>query len=561
MTTRTTKKMTGTTKNTKRPKYIFIVGGVMSGVGKGISSSSIALTLQGRGLAVTAIKVDPYINVDAGTMNPTEHGECFVLKDGLETDQDMGNYERFLNIDLPALNYMTTGSVYLSVIKKERNLEYGGRNVEVVPDIPLEVIERIKRAGAAAAADVIITEIGGTVGEYQNVLFLEAVRMMKSEMPDDVAVVMVSYLPVPGSIGEMKTKPTQTAVRALNSAGVFADMIVARSTEPIDQKRKEKLSRFCNVRPEHVISAPDVASIYDIPLHFEKEGVSTALCGILGITPQPSNLNAWKQFVKRSKSTGSVTKIAVVGKYFSSGEFVLSDVYISVLEALKYSAYKLGTKAEITHLSSHDFETGKRALSELDAFDGVLVPGGFGKTGVEGKLKVIEYVRTNQIPYFGICYGMQLAVLEYARNVLKLESVSTEEINPKAKHLVIGLMPEQREKLASSDMGGTMRLGAYEAVIQKGTQAYSTYKSTLITERHRHRYEVNPEYVDDLVAAGLVFGATSPDGRLMEMVELPKDVHPFFVGSQFHPELTARPLAPHPLFTAFIQAAAMRRDR
>ncbi len=561
MTTRTTKKMTGTTKNTKRPKYIFIVGGVMSGVGKGISSSSIALTLQGRGLAVTAIKVDPYINVDAGTMNPTEHGECFVLKDGLETDQDMGNYERFLNIDLPALNYMTTGSVYLSVIKKERNLEYGGRNVEVVPDIPLEVIERIKRAGAAAAADVIITEIGGTVGEYQNVLFLEAVRMMKSEMPDDVAVVMVSYLPVPGSIGEMKTKPTQTAVRALNSAGVFADMIVARSTEPIDQKRKEKLSRFCNVRPEHVISAPDVASIYDIPLHFEKEGVSTALCGILGITPQPSNLNAWKQFVKRSKSTGSVTKIAVVGKYFSSGEFVLSDVYISVLEALKYSAYKLGTKAEITYLSSHDFESGKRALSELDAFDGVLVPGGFGKTGVEGKLKVIEYVRTNQIPYFGICYGMQLAVLEYARNVLKLESVSTEEINPKAKHLVIGLMPEQREKLASSDMGGTMRLGAYEAVIQKGTQAYSTYKSTLITERHRHRYEVNPEYVDDLVAAGLVFGATSPDGRLMEMVELPKDVHPFFVGSQFHPELIARPLAPHPLFTAFIQAAAMRRGR
>ncbi len=561
MTTRTTKKMTGTTKNTKRPKYIFIVGGVMSGVGKGISSSSIALTLQGRGLAVTAIKVDPYINVDAGTMNPTEHGECFVLKDGLETDQDMGNYERFLNIDLPALNYMTTGSVYLSVIKKERNLEYGGRNVEVVPDIPLEVIERIKRAGAAAAADVVITEIGGTVGEYQNVLFLEAVRMMKSETPDDVAVVMVSYLPVPGSIGEMKTKPTQTAVRALNSAGVFADMIVARSTEPIDQKRKEKLSRFCNVRPEHVISAPDVASIYDIPLHFEKEGVSTALCGILGITPQPSNLNAWKQFVKRSKSTGSVTKIAVVGKYFSSGEFVLSDVYISVLEALKYSAYKLGTKAEITYLSSHDFETGKRALRELDAFDGVLVPGGFGKTGVEGKLKVIEYVRTNQIPYFGICYGMQLAVLEYARNVLKLESVSTEEINPKAKHLVIGLMPEQREKLASSDMGGTMRLGAYDAVIEKGTQAYMAYKSTLITERHRHRYEVNPEYVDDLVAAGLVFGATSPDGRLMEMVELPKDVHPFFVGSQFHPELTARPLAPHPLFTAFIQAAATRRDR
>lgn len=560
MTTRTTKKMTGTTKKQqKRPKYIFIVGGVMSGVGKGISSSSIALTLQGRGLTVTALKVDPYINVDAGTMNPTEHGECFVLKDGLETDQDMGNYERFLNIDLPAINYMTTGSVYLSVIKKERNLEYGGRNVEVVPDIPLEVIDRIKKAGAAAKADVVITEIGGTVGEYQNVLFLEAVRMMKSEAPEDVAVVMVSYLPVPGSIGEMKTKPTQTAVRALNSAGVFADLIVARSTEPIDQKRKEKLSRFCNVRPEHVISAPDVRSIYDIPLHFEKEGVSGALCDILGLKPKPSDLKAWKQFVNRSKTTKSVTKIAVVGKYFSSGDFVLSDVYISVLEALKYSAYKLGTKAEITYLSSLDFETGKKSLKDLDAFDGILVPGGFGKTGIEGKLKVIEYARTKKIPYFGICYGMQLAVLEYARNVLKLDSVSTEEIDPKAEHLVIGIMPEQREKLAKHDMGGTMRLGSYDAVVKKGTQAYTAYKSATVTERHRHRYEVNPEYVDDLEAAGLVFGATSPDGRLMEMVELPKSVHPFFLGTQFHPELTARPLAPHPVFTAFIKAAMLNK--
>jgi CTP synthase len=555
MTTRTSPKQTGTkSKVHKRPKYIFIVGGVMSGVGKGISSSSIALTLQGRGLSVTALKVDPYINVDAGTMNPTEHGECFVLESGLETDQDMGNYERFLNINLPAINYMTTGSVYLSVIKKERNLEYKGRNVEVVPDIPLEVISRIKAAGVAAKADVVITEIGGTVGEYQNVLFLEAVRMMKSESPEDVAVVMVSYLPVPGSIGEMKTKPTQTAVRALNSAGVFADLIIARSTEPIDQKRKEKLSRFCNVRPEHVISAPDVKSIYDIPLNFEKEGVSTALCNILSLKPQPSNLKAWKQFTNRSKNTKDVVKIAVVGKYFSSGDFVLSDVYISVLEAIKYSAYQLGLKPEITYRSSLDFEDGKR-LKELDGFDGILVPGGFGKTGIEGKLRVIEYARTKKIPYFGICYGMQLAVLEYARNVLGLKGVSTEEIDPKANHLVIGIIPEQREKLAKSDMGGTMRLGAYDAVVTKGTQAYGAYKATTVTERHRHRYEVNPEYVDDLTAAGLVFGATSPDGRLMEMVELPKSAHPFFVGTQFHPELTARPLVPHPLFTAFIKAA------
>jgi CTP synthase len=467
----------------------------------------------------------------------------------------MGNYERFLNIDLPAINYMTTGSVYQTVIRKERNLEYKGRNVEVVPDIPLEVIDRIKAAGAAAKADVVLTEIGGTVGEYQNVLFLEAVRMMKNETPDDVAVVMVSYLPVPGSIGEMKTKPTQTAVRALNSTGVFADVIVARSTEPLDQKRKEKLSRFCNVRPEHIISAPDVKSIYDIPLNFEKEDLSGSLCKILGLTPKPSDLKAWKQFVTKSKNTKGVVKIAVVGKYFSSGDFVLSDVYISVLEAIKYSAYKLGLKPEITYRSSLDFTDGTR-LSELDAFDGILVPGGFGKTGIEGKLRVIEYARTRQIPYFGICYGMQLAVLEYARNVLKLASVSTEEIDDKAKHLVIGVMAEQREKIASGDMGGTMRLGAYEAVVKKGTQAYAAYKATTVTERHRHRYEVNPEYVDDLEAAGLVFGATSPDGRLMEMVELPKSVHPFFVGTQFHPELTARPLSPHPLFTAFIKSAS-----
>ncbi len=526
----------------------------MSGVGKGIASSSIATVLQAQGLRVTAMKIDPYINVDAGTMNPIEHGECFVLRDGLETDQDMGNYERFLNTDLPSINYMTTGSVYQSVIEKERNLEYKGKCVEVVPDIPLEVIRRIKAAGESAGADIVQVEVGGTVGEYQNVLFLEAIRMMKTSHPHDVAVVMVSYLPVPGSIGEMKTKPTQTAVRALNSTGVFADMIIARSTEAIDSKRKEKLSLFCNVRPEHVISAPDVASVYDIPVNFEKEDVSGKLCKILGLTPKPSDLKAWKQFVSRSKNTKDTVKIAVVGKYFSSGDFVLSDVYISVLEAIKYSGYKQGVKPEIVYRSSLDFEDGTR-LGELADFDGILVPGGFGATGIEGKLKVIEYARKNKIPYFGICYGMQLAVLEYARNVLGLSSVSTEEINPKAAHLVVGLMPEQRAKIAEHNMGGTMRLGAYEAVVLPKTVAASAYKSTTIIERHRHRYEVNPEYVDDLIAAGLVFSGTSPDGRLMEMVELPKSEHPFFLGTQFHPELTARPLSPHPLFTAFIKAA------
>ncbi len=548
-------KKNSTTTKQKRNTYIFVVGGVMSGVGKGVASSSIAMLLQARGLTVTAIKIDPYINVDAGTMNPTEHGEVFVLENGLETDQDMGNYERFLNINIPGINYMTTGSVYQDVIRKERNLEYGGKNVEVVPHIPEEVIRRIKKASEVANADVTITEIGGTVGEYQNILFLEAVRMMKTEMPDRVAVVMVSYLPVPGSIGEMKTKPTQTAARILNSTGVFADFILARGPVALDQKRKEKIARFCNVKAEHVISAPDVASVYDVPLNFEDDQITLRMCEVLGIkNKKPSNLLAWKNFVKRSKNGKDTVKIAVVGKYFNSGDFVLSDVYLSVLEAIKYSSYALHLKPEIHYISSIPFAD-KKKLKELDAYDGVLIPGGFGTTGIEGKLNVIEYVRKKHIPYFGICYGMQLAVLEYAQNVLKLKNASTEEIDPKADHLVIGIMPDQREKIAKGEMGGTMRLGEYEAVLKKGSLAARAYGVGQITERHRHRYEVNPEYVERLSEKGIVFSGTSPDGRLMEIMEFPKEVHPFFVGVQFHPEFHARPLAPHPLFTAFLKAS------
>jgi CTP synthase len=549
------KKTIKKTAQKKTPKYIFVVGGVMSGVGKGVASSSIATVLQARGLTVTAIKIDPYINVDAGTMNPTEHGEVFVLKDGLETDQDMGNYERFLNTDLPSINYMTTGSVYLSVIDRERNLGYGGKNVEVVPDIPLEVIRRIKAAQKEANADVVLVEVGGTVGEYQNVLFLEAVRMMKTDYPDDVVVVMVSYLPVPGSIGEMKTKPTQTAVRALNSTGVFADMIVARSPIKVDEKRKEKIAKFCNVRPENVISAPDMSSIYDIPLEYEADGLSTKLCKLLDLkVRKPADLSAWKRFVRSSKNDGSKVKIAVVGKYFNSGDFVLSDVYISVLEAIKFSAYKLNLTPEIHYLSSQDFSD-KNNLKELKKYDGILVPGGFGTTGIEGKLNVIEYVRKNKMPYFGICYGMQLMVLEYARNVLKLKNSSTEEIDPLAEHLVVGVMADQKEKIAKQEMGGTMRLGQYRAVLKKGTVAAKAYKEAEIVERHRHRYEVNNTYVPELEGKGLVFSGTSPDCNLMEIAELSAKEHPFFLGVQFHPELQARPLAPHPLFTAFVKAA------
>lgn len=539
----------------KRHTYLFIVGGVMSGVGKGVASSSIALLLQARGLTVTSIKIDPYINVDAGTMNPTEHGEVFVLENGLETDQDMGNYERFLNKNIPALNYMTTGSVYQDVIRKERNLEYKGKNVEVVPHIPEEVIARIKRAAAYENADVTIIEIGGTVGEYQNVLFLEAVRMMKTETPDAVAVVMVSYLPVPGSIGEMKTKPTQTAVRMLNATGVFADFILARGPISLDQKRKDKIARFCNVRPEHVISAPDVQSVYDVPVNFEADNLSARICDVLGIPhKKPVDLKAWKAFIARSKNGKDTVRIAVVGKYFNSGDFVLSDVYLSVLEAIKYSAYALHLKPEIHYVSSLAYEDPKE-LKKLKEYDGILIPGGFGATGIPGKLNVVSYARKNKIPYFGICYGMHMAIIEFARNVLKLPRAHTEEVDPSSPDIVVGLMPDQHEKIARGEMGGSMRLGEYPAVLQKGTVVAKAYGASTITERHRHRYEVNPAYIAQLEAKGMIFSGVSPDGLLMETVELPKTVHPFFVAVQFHPEFHARPLAPHPLFTAFLKAA------
>lgn len=543
----------------KAPKYIFVVGGVMSGVGKGVASSSIAKILQARGFGVTALKIDPYINIDAGTMNPTEHGEVFVLGDGDECDQDMGNYERFLNIDLGRINYMTTGRVYQEIITKERNLHYKGRNVEVVPDVPLEVIRRIKKAQFEAGADVTLIEVGGTIGEYQNVIFLEAGRMLKNMHPEDVMFVLVSYLPVPSKIGEMKTKPTQTATRTLNGVGVQADIIIARSDHPLDAKRKDKIATFCNIKRENVISAPDVESIYDVPINFERDKLGQIISTQLGLNhrERKTDLKDWKRFVNKTKNPKGKIDIAVVGKYFDSGDFVLSDVYISILEALKTSSYYEGVKPNIHYINSEDFEgaKGKAKLKELKKYDGVLIPGGFGTRGIEGKIQVVEFVRKNKIPYFGICYGMQIAVIEYARNILGIKDATTAEIDPGSDKLLIDVMPEQKEKIAKGDMGNTMRLGSYKAVLKKGTIAYKAYKKDEIIERHRHRYEVNPEYIQKLANAGLALSGKSPDGRLVEIVELPEKEHPFFVGTQFHPEFTARPLSPHPLFTAFVKAS------
>ncbi len=536
-------------------KYIFVLGGVMSGVGKGVAASSMGLILQQRGYGVNLVKVDPYLNVDAGTMNPTEHGEVFVLNSGLETDQDMGNYERFLNRDLGPEDYMTSGMVYQSVINRERALEYGGKCIEAIPHVRDEILHRIEAAAAHNGSRITVIEIGGTVGDFQNALFIEAARVMKLKHPDDVTFVMVSYLPVPGTLGEMKTKPTQTAVRDLNSYGVQPDFIIARSKESMDEKRKEKLAIWCNVRPDRIISAPDVESIYDVPLNLEKDSIGDALLDALKLPKDvPADLSDWEGFVSRVKGATKSVKIGIVGKYFDTGDFVLSDAYLSVIEALKFSAAEVGVKAEIEWLNAKKFEDGAEVES-LSAYDGVIVPGGFGQTGIEGKIHAIKYCRENKIPYFGLCYGMQLMVVEYARNVLGLTGANTAEIDPHAEHVVVDVMLEQKALIAAGKYGGTMRLGLYEEVIKDGTIARAAYGASTVKERHRHRYEINPEYVARLEEGGLVFSGTSPDGVLMEVAELPTEKHPFFLGTQAHPELKARPLAPHPLFTAFLKAA------
>jgi len=545
-------------------KYIFVVGGVISGVGKGVTASSLGLILKNRGLVVTSVKIDPYINIDAGTMNPTEHGEVFVLDDGDETDQDMGNYERFLGIDLSRTNYMTTGRVYKTVIEKERNLEYKGNCVQVVPHIPLEVVRRIKKAGEIAKADIVIIEIGGTVGEYENILFLEAARMMKLQSPKDVIFVMVSYLPTPGKLGEMKTKPTQHAVRTLNSSGVQPDILIARGENSLDEKRKEKISLFCNIPYDRVMSAPDVDSIYDIPLNFEKEKLSDKICEILNINPKKTNEEYWKSWNKFNKSihnSNGTLKIAMIGKYFETGDFVLSDSYLSVIEAIKYSAYSQNKKPVMSWLNATDFEKDPKKLNELKKYDGIIVPGGFGSRGVEGIIMGIKYARENNIPYFGLCYGMQLLVIEYARNVLGFKDANTLEVNPSSKNIVINVMEDQKEKIKNKKMGGSMRLGAYEAYLKKGTIAQKAYMANIISERHRHRYEVNNDYREALESGGLVFSGVSPDDKLCEIAELSQTKHPFFLGTQFHPEFKARPLAPHPLFTAFIKACIKHKRK
>lgn len=542
-------------RDMKRRTYIFIAGGVMSGVGKGIASASLGAILKSRGLKVTAVKIDPYINVDAGTMNPVEHGEVFVTKDGDETDQDIGNYERFLDEDIVKVNYMTTGRVYLSVIERERALGYGGKTVEVVPHVPMEVIQRIKSAAEFHDADVTIIEIGGTVGEYQNVLFLEAARMMKLDTPEDVLIGLVSYLPIPGSLGEMKTKPTQYAVRTLNSTGLQPDFIVCRGSKPLDLPRKQKLATHCNVRQEDIISAPDLATVYAAPEAFEKEGLGELVMKKMHLrAKRKPDMAAWRGLSKKAMDGGAPVRIGIIGKYAESGDFSLSDAYLSVVEAVKHAAWKVNRKPEIVWLSAQKIEKNPKRLAQfMKGVDGIIVPGGFGTRGVEGKMAAIRYARENRIPFLGICYGLQLAVVEFARDVLGVKEAASTEINAKTKEPVIHLMNEQEERMKNKDYGGTMRLGEYPCVIAKGTLARKLYGAETVMERHRHRYECNPDYRERLEDAGLVHSGLSPDGRLAEMIEI-KD-HPYFLGTQAHPEFLSRPFRPHPLFVGLIKAA------
>jgi CTP synthase len=468
------------------------------------------------------------------------------------------------------------------VIEKERALEFGGKCVEAIPHIRDEILRRYEHSAAVNRSDISIIEIGGTVGDYQNVMFIEAARVLKMRHPNDVIFIMVSYLPTPGTLGEMKSRPTQHAVRQLSSYGVNADIIIARATQSLDKRRKEKIAVSCNIPHEHVISAPDIESIYDVPVNFEHDKLDEIVLEALQLpkrkivlsgrgSSDASLFKVWREMARGIKNHGkNEVNIAIVGKYFNTGNFVLTDSYISVLEAIKFSAYKVGVKAIIHTINARDYEDigkGKYAVndlsySRLDSLDGIIVPGGFGETGIEGKINVIKYAREQRVPFFGLCYGMQLMTIEYARNVLSLAGAHTAEIDPSASHLIIDIMLDQKRKVARDDYGGSMRLGLYPAKLIGGTIADEAYSSSeIVYERHRHRYEVNPKYIDRLEKGGLIFSGKSPDGKLMEIAELPREKHPFFLGTQFHPEFLARPLAPHPLFTEFVKATKLRAKK
>ncbi|MBP0725029.1 CTP synthase [Bacillus sp. RG28] len=531
-------------------KYIFVTGGVVSSLGKGITAASLGRLLKNRGLNVTIQKFDPYINLDPGTMSPYQHGEVFVTDDGAETDLDLGHYERFIDINLNKFSNVTTGKVYSTVLQKERRGDYLGGTVQVIPHITNEIKDKVFRAGRETNADVVITEIGGTVGDIESLPFLEAIRQIKSDIGrDNVMYIHCTLIPYLKAAGEMKTKPTQHSVKELRSLGIQPNVIVVRTELPVSDDMKEKLALFCDIDSKAVIEARDAETLYEVPLELQAQGLDDLVCDHLKLKTKKAEMTEWKALVDKVKNLSKSTRIALVGKYVE-----LQDAYISVVEALKHAGYSFDSDIEIDWINAEHVTT-ENVKELLGDVDGILVPGGFGDRGVEGKIVTAQFARENNVPFLGICLGMQIASIEFARNVLGFEGAHTSEIDPTTKYPIIDLLPEQKDV---EDLGGTLRLGLYPCKLVEGTKAHEAYGDEIVYERHRHRYEFNNEYRQQMEKAGFVFSGTSPDGRLVEIIELPN--HPWFVASQFHPELVSRPTRPQPLFRDFVGASLNNRE-
>jgi CTP synthase len=531
-------------------KVLVVSGGVISGLGKGITTSSLGRILKARGIPVTILKIDPYLNVDAGTMNPYQHGEVFVLDDGTEADLDLGNYERFLGQSLSGSHNLTTGKIYRAVIEKERRGDYLGNTVQIIPHVTGEIKRSIREVAEAAGAEVVLVEVGGTVGDIESMPFLEALRELSYELGEGhMAFAHTTLVPVVGPVGEAKTKPTQHSVRELRAIGIRPNIIIARGPAPLAPEIKAKISLFCDVPPEAVISVPDQAVIYEVPLVLEAQGVGSLLAHLLGLPDRPPDHTAWKEFLSTYRRDTSALDIAVVGKYTE-----LRDAYLSHTEAFHHCQGHLGVSLHLHWYDAEDLLKNPALLGRIERSDALLVPGGFGARGVEGKLRAIELARTRGIPYLGVCYGFQIEAVEFARHVLGLERANTIEADPSTPDPVVTLLEQQKE-LAS--LGGTMRLGAQRVTLVPGSRVASLYGKTEIWERHRHRYEINPEYLDRFRAKGLVVSGTAVDGRV-EALEVP--THPFFVGVQYHPEFLSRPEAPHPLYLGLVRAALARKE-
>ena len=529
-------------------KFVFVTGGVVSSIGKGIVAASLGRLLKSKGYSVSILKLDPYLNVDPGTMSPFQHGEVFVTEDGAETDLDLGHYERFTDTAMSRLNSVTTGSIYQAVINKERRGDYDGRTVQVIPHITREIRERIKRVANNSGADVVISEIGGTVGDIESLPFLEAIREFKGDVKrNDVVYVHVTLLPFIGTSGEIKTKPTQHSVKELRSIGIQPDILVCRSDRPINDELKNKIGGFCGVNSDAVIASLDADSIYSVPLALKDEGLCKEVLDCLDLNDHESDLKDWERLVHKLRNPGPSVKVALVGKYVQ-----LNDAYLSVVEALRHACISHDASLDLHWINAENIES-EGAEKLLQGMDAIVVPGGFGNRGVNGKIAAIRWAREQRVPFLGLCLGMQCAVIEWARNIAGLEDASSAELNPNSKHPVIHLLPEQQDVV---DLGGTMRLGVYPCRLQANTTGQSLYNEEVVYERHRHRYEFNNSYRTLLMESGYVISGTSPDGRLVELIELKN--HPFFIACQYHPEFLSRPGKPHPLFGGLIQAAQMR---